>query len=618
MKKIILFILLLSVSIAHAQRSDRELERDSVLKWIYFNTTLKTQIYKPVKDNVSGLTYSVWQQQITDTLIKWIEQSYLQRGLLIKFYKNQMRKWVGGAPVLHSYGTHIYSYATAFKNGKIDLSGEFGETMRFGINEFPGKYISGFNPDGKLLFLEKLPWNATGTEKEWKEIGLEQGIHPKFSNFKTYVYHYTAGGNDYTKASLIISQNNEWPFKQLTVGEVLTLLDKQLANYPAFSKKPYFSYMRDVMNSHKERLQPYLNEIAIVRDGLLPSGESYNDGAGHIIINPEHIINGYPLEELNSPELFHVVSATQAVLDKAKTDKPMWVYMDFPRIKGKLFDATMQNGEQYLAYSLLQNFNFDYVYNYFFTPEKVKGIAYKPLKEPMKSVPPTATAVNLSETAKANKSDAATVLYEDFAGCADGATAQPGWHTDFGQADRYPVATVHSIKGQKSKWVSIPAHTTFYPDYKKPLPQNFSVSYDLYFEKAERYRSLFTFALVTNKTKIKQPLDLSYSVISRYETNIQFHLGLDSYAENYEYNNDKRVNDDKITKHGYVGPAKPDAVAKVIITIKGPAVTITVNGKEVMNDANYLPPGIRFERYGWANLSGVPGIYLSNIYIKGL
>lgn len=620
MKKIFPFIFLLSVVNVHAQRTDNELERDSVLQWIYFNQALKSQAYQPVKDDKTGFTYSVWQQKITDTLIKWFEQSYLQRGLFIKFYRNQMRNSAGGAPGLHSYGTHIYSSASSFKNGKVDLNVEAGETMRLGINEFPGRYIKNFNPDDKHLFLEKLPWNVTGAESELKKIGLERGIHPGFSNYRTYVYHYTAGGNDYTKASIVISQNNGWPFKQLTVGEVLNLMDKQLANYPAFTKKPFFSYMRDLMNSHIERLQPYLNQIAIVRDGLMPSGESYEDGAGHIIINPEHIVNGYPIEELNSPELFHVVSAPQEVLDKTKTDNPLWVYMDLPKMKGKFFDASMQNGEQYLAYSLLKNFNFDYVYNFFFAAEKSKGVAYKPLNEPVKSSGKPGSAVTVSTMAASKKNEPSTILYEDFAGYADGATSQSGWHAEFGQENRYPVATVHSVEGVKGKWVSFPGHTTFYPDYKKLLPGNFTVSFDVYYKKAERYRSPFTFALVTNTSKTKQPLDLSYSVISNYETNMQFHIALDSYAENYEVTYSKRIAGEGRESSSRVisGPAKSDAAAHVTITVNGTAVRITVNDKPIMNDAGYLPPGTKFEKYGWANLSGSPDIFLSNIYIKSL
>jgi len=36
----------------------------------------------------------------------------------------------------------------------------------------------------------------------------------------------------------------------------------------------------------------------------------------------------------------------------------------------------------HLHKSILDNFNFDYLYNFFFDPEKVKGQVYKPLHDP--------------------------------------------------------------------------------------------------------------------------------------------------------------------------------------------------------------------------------------------
>lgn len=617
MKKNFLVILLLSVFGANAQRTNRELERDSVLRWAYFNAALKPQAYKPVKDKLSGFTYSVWQQQIADTLLKWVQQSYLPRGLMIRLRKGEARYSVGGSPVLHSYGVNFYSYVSAFYDGKVDLGGEFGYAMGLNINEFPGKYIEGFNPAGMHLFLEKARFSTGDNEKELKEDGIEPGLHPRFSAYRTYLNHFHSGGKAYTQTSFILSPDNEWPFKQLTVGELLDLLEKQLATYPAFDQKTYFNVFRDHLKAQKERLKPHLNEIAVVKDGLIASGNDYIDEEGHKIIDPGYILN--PYQPTGSfPEYFHVVTPKRAVLEQAKTDKPLWVHMQLPDIIGKPFDSSMRSGRQFMAYSLLRNFNFDYVYNYFFAPERVRGTAYKPLNEPLKSIPSAAPPAFLSETAIARQNEPATILYEDFAGYPNGAAAQQGWHTDFGQAGVYPVATVHSIGGQEGKWIDIPRHTTLYPDYKKKLPENFSISYDVFFSKAKSYRAPFTFAIVTDRQKIKQPLDISYSVINRYETNIQFHIALDSYGENYETTYSKRADDIETSQRAITGPATPDTAARVVITVKGTAVTITINGKEVMNDAGYLPPGTKFEKYGWANLDGVPGIYLSNVYIKSL
>ncbi|MBS1563055.1 MAG: hypothetical protein JST39_01650, partial [Bacteroidetes bacterium] len=76
MKKMLLPLWLFCVLAAQAQ-SDNELNRDSVVGWQYVTNPPKANaVYKPVKSQyANGATYTVWQQQASDMLISWIQQS---------------------------------------------------------------------------------------------------------------------------------------------------------------------------------------------------------------------------------------------------------------------------------------------------------------------------------------------------------------------------------------------------------------------------------------------------------------------------------------------------------------------------------------------------------------
>jgi hypothetical protein len=75
-------------------------------------------------------------------------------------------------------------------------------------------------------------------------------------------------------------------------------------------------------------------------------------------------------------QFYTVYQYTKELLEKCRTDKPQWITISFPFIAK---DRGNQLLEMYKAMS--ENFNYEYVYNYFFNPEKIKGLAYKPADE---------------------------------------------------------------------------------------------------------------------------------------------------------------------------------------------------------------------------------------------
>ncbi len=68
-----------------------------------------------------------------------------------------------------------------------------------------------------------------------------------------------------------------------------------------------------------------------------------------------------------------VYKVDPVLAQQCKTDQPQWITISWTAD----FD---QPGGKYLHQAIISNFNFDYVYNFFFAPEKVKGKPYRPLQ----------------------------------------------------------------------------------------------------------------------------------------------------------------------------------------------------------------------------------------------
>ena len=77
-----------------------------------------------------------------------------------------------------------------------------------------------------------------------------------------------------------------------------------------------------------------------------------------------------------------------------KTGGPQWIVVTWT---AQLNDPTIKR----LHDAVINNFNFEYLYNYFFAPEKVKGQSYAPLRNPAATEPVATTAASASSKARA-------------------------------------------------------------------------------------------------------------------------------------------------------------------------------------------------------------------------
>jgi hypothetical protein len=130
--------------------------------------------------------------------------------------------------------------------------------------------------------------------------------------------------------------------------------------------------------------------------------------------------------------------------------------------------------EKYMHESIINNFNFDYVYNFFFDPEKVKGQHYKPLRSP--SYTDEVVLTEASGASKKNTVDENVHFFEDFSSTPLGKNPA-GWRSELGsQGNKSIIAKLDGLEGN---WAVIEDFKITPNQLKKPLPQDFTLRFDL-------------------------------------------------------------------------------------------------------------------------------------------
>lgn len=611
-----LFCFLFISAAVLAQRSDDELSRDSVIGWQYvINPPKPNTIYKPVKSQyANGAVYSSAQQLASDKLYYWIQQSYLPKGLVIRTVAKNDERWTlyPNGP-LKSYGIDLLGYTARFANGKIDLHCcEQGQRLTAGFNDFPGRYVKGFNPGGLYFFAEQASLSTGDDDAKLASEGIDKKIQPDLYNYRTYLDHYHDGGKQMFKIGVVVPKNGNWPFTPVLVKDAVAFINQQMATYPGIMQKNPYS-QKEVQNAI-ERLKPYYNEVVKLKSNINFSN-SIKDDNDHYLLDPRDIINGNPVNK-SFPEYSILVSTTQQTIDQTKTDDPLWVYFNLAPFSGSIaenpakFDTKFGTGIPHMVYSMLNSFNYDFVAKWLAAqPAERKTMAYTPKKTPAKfSENNIQSAVTVSATAAAKNKDPYTILYEDFDGYPSGTLSTFNWHTaGYGFAN----SSLSNVNGQNGKWVTIPEKFTFYPDLPGPLPQKFTISYDVYFGEGitnKRVKHYFRLDAYDPKSKYPQPM----SIASGVDKGIDFAIAMSG-----ETTTESKFNEGdykELYKDISITAFKEKDIAHVTVSVNGTAVAISVNGKEIIRNDNARPVDQAYKRCGW--YCGDPGMYLSNIYIK--
>ena len=162
-----------------------------------------------------------------------------------------------------------------------------------------------------------------------------------------------------------------------------------------------------------------------------------------------------------------VYKVDPAVAALCKTGGPQWIIVTWT---AQLNDPTIKR----LHDAVINNFNFEYVYNYFFAPEKVKGRSYAPLRNPAATEPVATTAASASSKARA--ADPNVFFFDDFSTTPVG-KAPIGWKSTLDSNGASSV--VATIDGLEGRWATTTGFVLTPGQLKTPLPADFTVTYDL-------------------------------------------------------------------------------------------------------------------------------------------
>ncbi|MBY0479022.1 MAG: hypothetical protein K2Q24_15345 [Chitinophagaceae bacterium] len=575
---------------------------NSYLGWIkMFNPNEPEKPYKQ-----DHYTYSAKQMAISRTIIGWVQQSYTPKGAIgqaLKLVNEKMHEYNQDKKALpQMYGAATRTFIELKKNqkGQWTPATNTGWYMDIAVNGPIGdKSYAITSPDNYFFYIP----GEKGLNEDEQRVANMRGFstHP---TFKKYISWYQPKGiKPILQYVVLLCKDNVKPYLPVTKGEYLAELEKAIGrdaaerikkgNNPA-SVNEQMAKRKAALNRLKEKYKNRLNEPAKVKE----QPDLYLEYESDTDIFED---NGYSSR-------YTVYKYDPAKLALTKSDQPQWIVIAWDA-------AGIANGDEagaHLHQSMLDNMNYDYIYNYFFYPEKVKGIAYKPLKS---SIEEEKNSTNqTSAVSKKNAADAAVFFFEDFS--LNAAGQKPiGWKSELDLDGKY--ATVTTLPGKDEKWLEIKGQNKVIPlNLKKPLPQDFELSFDLAVPKNIPWGAkAFVLYLGTAKNYVENGPCINLRIKAGFsgrpgETFIECKFG-SSYPVNVKpyydatgFSNDKEIN-------------------KITITLKkkGESLEYFIDQNKIAEIVKAVPPGTLFN---WLQLSHLRSdgdnqkYYLSNFKITKL
>lgn len=477
MKKLILLsAFIFFVAPSFAQRIPPKSLEDSLLGWIKVYNFKGNKETKKVDDRL----FSSAQLSLCDSFLNWMQASYLPKGALGDIKRSVSEKLglynqhTAGKP--QSYGAHSETYMQLKynSNGKIVPLTSDNVGWRVFANSVPGDWpVRDICTPVQYYFTMPAAETEVNDEKIKKLLDLS-----KNSNIKSYTSFWIknmgfGGGTE----NVLLSKDNKFSFTKITKGEYLQALENAIPNYYAEEKKR----ITEAEQGNQQRmifpLKSLDEKIEGFNTGLKKNREKYKNRLGEPATTNAQpglsdLANGrdvFSNQYLGDPESnsvrYPVYKVDPAMAELCKKDKPQWILISWDYW---ISDPTEKQQHE----AILNNFNFEYVYNFFFDPEKVKGQPYKPLRSPVYKE--AIAAIEASEASKKNTSDKSIYFFDDFS--TTGIGKKPiGWRTQSTLAE----TVITNLDGLEGNWITIAGDNLLPPVFKKPLPQNFTLTYEV-------------------------------------------------------------------------------------------------------------------------------------------
>ena len=386
-KFLLLPILLLPIFLA-AQQNKHDAYQNESIGWKKIYNWPPTNKSQQVDDKV----YSAAQISIASLMANWMQISYTPKGGLGDVKKTVLPK-IGlynayNAALPPSYGAvaHIYTFLKK-ENGKWVNETTHANLWRIMANQVPDYPITDLCNENQYYFVipgmdKDLINQQASSENSYKklyDLAAIPGIKKYFNVVLPEFGHLTRSN------LIIMSKENQFPFQQLSIGELLSITEntmpylfekdkKTLAEQNQGMPADYTFHLNALKQKHdkaratlaqlRAKYKNQLSDSAYLENGNFELTDLAN-GADIFAGLNEKIKTTYPVYKVK-PELQKL----------CKTDNPQWICISWD---GGTMD---EPAFRHMHESIINNFNFGYLYNYFFDSEKVNGVNYSPLNKP--------------------------------------------------------------------------------------------------------------------------------------------------------------------------------------------------------------------------------------------
>jgi hypothetical protein len=566
----------------------------------------------PKGKQLGNRTYSARQIGYSQQWVEGMQQSYLPKGCLgdARYFQNKIPKFSSTnslrgnainqhlAALPHMYG----SSSTMYMFLKKDAQGKFAPLLNFAQYWFieanqlqaisnPLSFIS--SSDDYFFVVPDFTSQSHEYEADDKAASNLKGFssHVNIKRFKHFYVPPKVLYDNPIYVVIMTKDNKELPFENITIGEFFTEAEKQFPGWQKIESIPADSYATAQKNLArlKEKYKNRWNDIAEIElsntDMNLFTFVNATEGRDDMFDN-----NG-------TNTSFPIQRVKKSALELCKTDQPQWLVIRWTMgMYNEPFNIHMHE-------SILNNFNFDYAYNYFFDPGKVKDQPYKPLRSP--SFKEAVVVTEASEASKRMTADKNVYFFEDFSGTAIGKSPAT-WTSNLINGEKAVVAEAPEATGN---WIAIKGHAFKFSNFKNPFPPNFQLSFDVAVPKDFTWggkrldvvlgkdnssASSFRFSIRPGSGGANGEIEVEGNFSNGYESRTKWYKAPD-------FSNDKISNK-----------------AKVVIIKKGEALQVFVNNNLIADYPNAMPANEVFNQLQFlhANSSGeTEKYYLSHIKI---
>ncbi|MGH9221116.1 MAG: hypothetical protein ACRD1W_17545, partial [Vicinamibacterales bacterium] len=454
-----------------------ELE-DQVLGWI------KVYDYKGATKPITVDTrvYSPAQLSIAQLFANWMQASYLPKGALgdVLQLRNAKLSAYNQNTAAHpqAYGALVKLYTELMYGVNKKIEPLTSDAFLWGIeaNGFYGE------PIGTISTPERAYFTLPTFEQQGYGADLDQAAdvsrHPVLRQFPTRFVRNSVSGN---QRLVVLSKDYRHPFVTVTKGEYLQALEAAVARKYADEKltiardnkgnqRSIDSFTGYLNTNHEKRLAVLSSNKEKYQARLQETAEIWTQEPGPLLENYPDVFEGNG----GTPRRLQVYTIDPRVIELSKTDAPQWIVMYWTAHLNDPISLSLHE-------AILNNVDFQYIYDYFFDPAKVKGQPYKPLRSP--SFTETVVAGKPSATAAKNAADPAVVFFEDFSSSAVGKKPL-NWKSTLDNTGASSVVT--ELKGLDGHWATMAGMEVTPTAMKTPLPRDFEVSYEVV--AAQNYR----------------------------------------------------------------------------------------------------------------------------------